>query len=160
MVGAFRRLQHVVCGGKKHRTNVSLEAHPEAGPNDNFLRLVARSPNKAGIAMDTPLVANFGPLFDPTKEVPFSLDATPVKRFKSALDLLFESQQERMNQEEEIGGEPQKKEEDNKEGKKGEENEEGAQARVVPHAWPSLLELVLHESQERRYAPSGNRQYS
>jgi hypothetical protein len=92
MVGAFRRIQHHVVNEKKRRANVVIVADPTKGPNDGFLSLRVCSPTKNGIASESPVIANFGATFHPDKALPFSLDATPSKNFKSALELLFDEQ--------------------------------------------------------------------
>ena len=115
-MGAFRHVQHVNMSDKKHRPNVSIVVHPSAGPNDGFLSLVARSPTKCGISGGAALVANFGALFDPSKKLPFALDGSPAKKFKSAIELIFEAQTRKYEEDDDndtgTGSAPQNMEEE------------------------------------------------
>jgi hypothetical protein len=92
VVGAFRHLQHVTIGDKKLRANVCITANPSAGPNDGFLTLKAKTPNGSGLAVNAPFIANFGPLYDPDRKLPFPLGAPDSQKMKSAIECIFDQQ--------------------------------------------------------------------
>jgi hypothetical protein len=82
-VGAARYLQDARLAGK--RSNCYMRVHPEKGPNDGLVVLVARSRNGCGISAESGLYADLGETY-----CPMTLPtASPVKKFKGVLDQFF-----------------------------------------------------------------------
>ena len=79
-------------GDKKLRANVCITVNPSAGPNDGFLTLKAKTPNGSGLAVNAPFIANFGPLYDPDRKLPFPLGAPDSQKMKSAIECIFDQQ--------------------------------------------------------------------
>ena len=81
-------------GVRKH-PNVILRANPNIGPNDGFLEVIVRTHNGCGIAAGSEIVADLGENY-----VPASVPATSAaKRFKGSLDIFFEKQMKRTEEE-------------------------------------------------------------
>ena len=75
-------------GPASRRANVRFECAPGAGANDGFLFVRVVTRNGVGIAAGSELVADFGPEYTTAKAGEGSLQ----KKFKGALDALFQSQ--------------------------------------------------------------------
>ncbi len=77
-------------GLRKH-PNVAFQAHPDAGANDGFLKLVVRTHNGCGIAAGSLVTADFGESFT----IAGAGASVAAKRFKGVLDDVFKRQVER-----------------------------------------------------------------
>ena len=89
LVGLGRYVRHYN-GIRRQGPNAALVACPAEGSNDGFLRLVATTRNGGGIAAKTPIVINFGAEYEHGSRL--GADDPEMKRFRGALDRVFEEQ--------------------------------------------------------------------
>jgi len=88
LVGAGRFVQHYL-GIRKKGANTAIKVQTSAGFNDGFMALFCCTPNYLGIGPRSPLVLDFGPHYDPTREPPCSMEGSPTKKFRGTLDMLL-----------------------------------------------------------------------
>ena len=74
--------------GFRKNSNCSFRISPEAGANDDFISLVVQTHNGCGVAAGSEIMADLGEGFVPGVVA----EKPPSKKFKGALDALFEKQ--------------------------------------------------------------------
>ena len=86
LVGAARLVTDF--RGFRKWANCSFHVSPDAGANDDFISLVVQTHNGCGVAAGSELMADLGEGFVPGA----AGDRPPSKKFKGALDALFDEQ--------------------------------------------------------------------
>lgn len=90
LVGAARHVSHYA-GVRKGGPNCALAVDLTSGPGDELLRLVVTTRNKQGISAGQPIALNFGLGYDASAVEEFmQADAPSSKKYRGALDVLFQ----------------------------------------------------------------------